>query len=354
MSVVEEILDSGRWAPSGDNTQPWRFEIVDDQHFIVYGFDTREHCVYDLDGHASQLAIGCLLETLAITASSQGFRLEISRRGIAPEYKPTFDISLLPDSTIIPDPLVDFIQSRTVQRRAMALRALTVKEKGALQEAISPSHKVVWVEGWEGKWRAARLMFANAKVRLTMPEAYLVHRAIIEWDAQFSETMVPDQAVGLDSMTLRLMRWAMHSWERVNTLNTYFMGTLIPRLQLDLIPGIACGAHLAIVADKPPIAVDDYVEAGRAVQRVWLTATRLGLQLQPEMTPVIFSRFVREGQEFTAAAKPRGLARRMASRFEDFFPGAAPRVVFMARVGAGPVASARSLRLPLPRLLQRR
>lgn len=27
-----KILDLARWAPSGDNTQPWRFEIVADDH----------------------------------------------------------------------------------------------------------------------------------------------------------------------------------------------------------------------------------------------------------------------------------------------------------------------------------
>jgi len=47
-TVVEQILDLARWAPSGDNTQPWRFEIVDEVNVVVHGFDTREHCVYDL------------------------------------------------------------------------------------------------------------------------------------------------------------------------------------------------------------------------------------------------------------------------------------------------------------------
>ena len=25
--VLENILDQARWAPSGDNNQPWRFEV---------------------------------------------------------------------------------------------------------------------------------------------------------------------------------------------------------------------------------------------------------------------------------------------------------------------------------------
>ena len=71
-SVVLRILDLARWAPSGDNTQPWRFQIASDSHVVVHGFDTRDHCVYDLDGHPSQISIGALLETLSIAASLTG------------------------------------------------------------------------------------------------------------------------------------------------------------------------------------------------------------------------------------------------------------------------------------------
>ena len=60
--VLEAILDLARWAPSGDNTQPWRFEIKDARRLVVHGFDTRAHCVYDLDGHPSQISLGALLE----------------------------------------------------------------------------------------------------------------------------------------------------------------------------------------------------------------------------------------------------------------------------------------------------
>jgi len=64
-----KILDLARWAPSGDNTQPWRFEIVSDKHLAIHGNDTRDWCVYDFNGHASHMAHGALLETLRIAAT---------------------------------------------------------------------------------------------------------------------------------------------------------------------------------------------------------------------------------------------------------------------------------------------
>ncbi|HWW68783.1 MAG TPA: nitroreductase family protein, partial [Duganella sp.] len=71
-ATLEQILELARWAPSGDNTQPWRFEILDARRLIVHGHDTRDHCVYDLDGHPSQISLGALLETMAIAASTFG------------------------------------------------------------------------------------------------------------------------------------------------------------------------------------------------------------------------------------------------------------------------------------------
>src|SRR3989442_9289503 len=85
---IEQILDLARWAPSGDNTQVWRFEIVNDHRVVVHGFDTRDHCVYDLDGHPSQISLGALLETISIAATAQGLRVETSRRLHAPETTP--------------------------------------------------------------------------------------------------------------------------------------------------------------------------------------------------------------------------------------------------------------------------
>ncbi len=51
-------------------------------------------------------------------------------------------------------------------------------------------------------------------------------------------------------MTLKLMRWVMANWQRVDFFNTYLAGHLVPRIEMDLLPGLFCAAHFAIVAEK--------------------------------------------------------------------------------------------------------
>lgn len=347
------ILDLARWAPSGDNTQPWRFEILSGHRFVVHGFDTREHCVYDIDGRPSQLSIGALLETIRIAASGRRLKADIRLRADATEIAPKFDVLLEADPHIKPDPLLPFVRDRCVQRRPLSTRPLSATEKAALELAAGAGHRIRWLEGWRNRLELARILFANGKVRLTIPEAYAVHRDVIEWGARFSEDRIPDQAVGLDPLTVKIMRWAMQSWARVEFVNSLPGGTLGPRIQLDMLPALGCGAHIIIRAERAPNGLTDWVEAGRAMQRIWLTATSLGLQMQPETTPLIFRTYVRAGRRFTRVDRANRLAATLADRLDRLIgTEALEGAVFLARVGAGPKARSRSLRMPVQALLR--
>ena len=352
LSVIRQILELARWAPSGDNTQCWRFELIDSTRFVVHGFDTREDCVYDLDGHPSQISLGALLETIAIAASAHGVRADVTRRDSGAEHRYLFDIELVADAAVTPSPLLGSITVRSVQRRPMKTRALTAAEKLALEHAVGDDYEVQWLEGLRVKFRTAWLMFNNAKLRLTMPEAYEVHRRVIHWGVERSNDRVPDQALGVDAATLKLMKWAMVSWGRVSTMNT-LMGTWAPRLQMDFVPGIACAAHFVIKACRAPQTIDDYVAAGRAVQRYWLTLTQLGLVMQPEMTPLIFSKYVREDRHFTHTRPSHGRAAKLREQTEKLLFQGTGHPVYVGRLGAGEAPRARSERQPLEALMHR-
>jgi len=357
-SPAYRIADLARWAPSGDNMQTWAFEIAAPDHLVVHAHDTRDHCVYDRDGHPSQIAFGALLETIAIAATGLGLRAEITRRPTAAApangaepLRLQFDARFVPEPGLAPDPLIAAIEKRTVQRRPMRTRPLTDEHKRILQAAVGDGYELAWIEGSGPKWKAARLMFDNARLRLTMPEAFETHRSIIDWNAWESTHRVPDRALGVDSGTLKLMKWAMGSWGRMSVVNT-LMGTWAPRLQMDLVPGLACAAHFVLKARSRPQTIDDYVAAGRALQRFWLSMTNLGLYMQPEMTPLIFSKYVRENDDrFTAKPGLWEYARKLERQTAELVFTDALHPVYMGRLGYGPAPKARSKRKPLTELL---
>jgi len=351
MTVIESILERARWAPSGDNSQPWRFEICSASHVAVHAFDTRRHCVYDIDGEASQLAVGALLETMRICASAHQRSMRTARRVDAPDEFPIIDVWFDDAPSASRDPLDAVVPVRSVQRKPLRTRPLRAEEKALLEASLGPNHAVLWFESLGDRVKWARLATSNAKIRLTTPEAYAVHSAIIDWDRQFSESRVPDRALGASKPTLMLMRWAMAKWERIAFLNRFLAGTVAPRVEMDLLPGLLCGAHFAIVARSKPTGIDDRFAAGAAVQRFWLSATQANLQLQPQHTPLVFAQYARAHRPFTAVAAALERADAVAQSLDRLLGEAAGRTVFLGRLGAGPPAGSRSTRLPLASLV---
>jgi hypothetical protein len=349
---LRRILELARWAPSGDNSQPWRFEIRSPTHVVVHA-RTDGLGVYDLEGTAAELAVGAMLETMRIAASGEGCTLRIAPRPVPDGAGALIDvwIEAAPGSTT--DPLRAYIRERSVQRRSLSTRPLDAQSKRKLERSLGEGFRVLWFEGRRERLRMAWLAVRSAKIRLTIPEAYAIHRQIIEWGARYSEDRIPDRALGTDPLSVRSMRWVLASWPRVQRMNRYFAGTMLPRLQLELVPGLRCAGHFAIVAvDAPPRGIEARLRAGAAVQRFWLTATGLGLQLQPQHSPLMFAGYARDGIRFSEVAAARARAARLVGMLEDLLgPGEPAKTVFLGRLGSGAAASARSLRLPLERLL---
>jgi hypothetical protein len=349
-TTLLRVLDAARWAPSGDNAQPWRFVIRGPLAFDVYGYDTRAHCVYDLDGWASELAHGMLLETIAIAASGERLRARIALPDDRDERPHRYRIMLEPETAASADPLNEAIRSRSVQRRPMRPRRLSSGERATLERAAAPL-RVAWFESWSARLRIASLCARNAKIRLTIPEAYEAHRAAIAWRSSTSEDRMPDASLGADPLLLAIMRRAMTSWSRLDRLNRW-TGTLGPRFALDFLPGMLCSAHLALCAEPAPSALEDRIATGRAVQRLWLTATTLGLQMQPEYTPLVFARYAASDRRFTIVESAPARAREVAAELRRAVgPDAVETAVWLARIGPQRSAPGRSLRLPLERLI---
>jgi hypothetical protein len=143
----------------------------------------------------------------------------------------------------------------------------------------------------------------------------------------------------------------MASWPRLHRLNR-LTGTLLPRLALDFVPGMLCSAYVALLAENPATSLEDRIVAGRAAQRLWLTATTLGLQMQPQYTPLVFARYAAERRSFTSDQRAQADACEVERRVRrELGRDAVERAIWLARIGPRRSAPGRSLRLPLSKLI---
>jgi sulfur-carrier protein adenylyltransferase/sulfurtransferase len=347
-SAIERILDLARWAPSGDNAQPWGFRIVGEDQVIVT-ITRRSDDIYDYKGgEPTLLATGMLLETMRIAAS--GFGRVAAWRFLGGDRNVyQIAVSFPRRHDVLPDPLLAYIPIRSVDRRSYRRRPLTARQKDELEQALGKDLRIDWQESVGQCWRAARLNAAATDIRLRLRAAYEVHRRIIDWRSTFSRDGVPAAAIGLDRLTLWLMRLVMASWARVKLMNALPGGTLIPQLELDLLPGVMCAAHFVIqhrTTPPPDDHIGSSIRAGESLQRFWLTATALGLSLQPGFAPLVFGFYALRDFLPSGSTRIHRKARDLATSLIERSACDPATVLFRGRVGwpRKALARARSIR----------
>ena len=331
---LEAIVERARWAPSGDNAQPWRFELLEPDTLQIRAHEAGD--VYDFAGRPSRLSLGFLLESVRLAASERG-------RGCGWSWHDEGDgghrleVNLAREEAREAEPLGRFLAARSVDRGRYRMARLGGARKAALAGCLDEGLTLHWLEEPGARWRVARLNAAATDIRLRIPEAFEVHRRILDWERSFSPEGVPAGAVGVDPLTLRLMRWAMGDWRRLDRLNRWAPGTLIPRLELDLVPGLLCSAHFLVTRERIPESREEdtlqLIRAGAGLQRLWLTAERMGLVMQPTLAPLCFAHYGREGTAFTGSLRGRRQAEALAGAMDGLRAGTGDDPVFLARIG---------------------
>jgi molybdopterin/thiamine biosynthesis adenylyltransferase/nitroreductase len=351
---VEAILDLARWAPSGDNHQPWRFERRGDDRVRVH-LQVPSDDVYDLTGDATVLSGGFLLETMRVAASRFDRAMRWHLAGSEGSVR-FIDVELPRAREVSQDPRADFIEHRSVDRRPYRLDRLTPEQKEALERALGDELEIRWLESLSERLSLARVQAGCTDIRLRTPEANEVHRRIIDFAHRQSTTGIPAPATGLDPLTLRMMRWAVQDFRRVRWVNAT-AGTGLPRVQMDLVPAVACAAQFLVAFRRPPSREHRetaLLRAGMGLQRMWLEATRLGLALQPTFAPIAFGRYGVEGRRFTRDPDLPGQAAKVGQAVRALWPDKGiETLAFAGRLGTPQRAAppARSVRRPLSELM---
>ena len=376
-SPIAQIIDIAKWAPSGDNTQVWRFEITSDTSCIIHGYDTRDWVVYDLQGNASKLALGCLIENMSLAAQQQDFAIdyklvsttidEEAQGKAVGRYTISVDLvqSTQPPSDV-DTKLAAVIPLRTTQRRKMGTRALTREELAFFEQCLPEQYQLIWKSQPDDRKAVGKLLLGNAKTRLIMKEGFDVHSKIIEFtprskdnspygnkNNELSCDRIPAKSLGLDPLMLAFTKFSFSNWPVMEFVSKYLGGTVLPRLMLDYLPAVKSAGIFALTATQAPAKEIDYIEAGRAVQRVWLASAVLKLGFQPCQTPVIFSEYLHKGVKFSDSEIANDNAQKMEQQFQALFGEAAPRIVFMGRVGRSSTPKYRSVRLSYDELLKK-
>jgi len=133
--VLTRLLTAAALAPSGHNTQPWRFS-VEGERITILPDPSRRLPVVDPDDHALYISLGCAVENLVVAARGEGYHAEVDDTGLDGE-DPALTVHLRPGGTSDGpgNGLPAAISQRQSTRRPYDGRAVPVADLGRLEAA---------------------------------------------------------------------------------------------------------------------------------------------------------------------------------------------------------------------------
>ncbi|MCE9541693.1 hypothetical protein K8R03_04035 [Candidatus Kaiserbacteria bacterium] len=338
--VIRYALEKALRAPSGENCQPWRF-IVKGETVELWNRPERDTSPYNWGQRASYMANGAALENFCLAASERGAACDV-------RYFPSTDITHIATIAIsgqaLPDPLAAFIEARTSNRKAYAADPLSDSESMRLKNA-APGFmgEITLVDDSATLKTLGNIGAVNEEVMLTHKAIHHFFFSHINWTKEEDDK----NSIGFYIETLELPPPAragfrlLRAWSRARCMTALGMHKMV-RSQNGATNAAAAAFGALSIPSLEPRA---FVDAGRALERVWLTAAASGLSLQP-LTGVLFFRLlIQGGDDGTFSAAQRALITDSYDTAKAAF-GIHGNLVFMFRVGRAEAPTARASRLP--------
>ena len=228
-------------------------------------------------------------------------------------------------------------------------------ERNTLEASLGDGLRIGWHPTLAERWRFTRLGALGTSIRLRAPETLPIHQDIIDWDVNLSPTKIPAGALGLNSLTLKVMRWALADAKRNEWLNR-LGGPVSAALEMDYLPFLLCSAIFTLrfaATAQGPRTTEDLLQAGIGIQRFWLTAAQLGLAMQPALAVLAFAHYGKNDDTFTKDRRVVASAQTLAKNFRRDLGAEPEDFVFMGRIGE-PIRRtgvSRSVRKPVAELI---
>lgn len=321
---IERIVSTGVHAPSGDNSQPWSFHIEHDV-LDIFAHSDEDHAILNIDARGTYLAIGALIENIAISAEHDGLSAYVV---LFPDDKTAARITFI-ESSASGHRLYDAIRARHTHRGPYGLPE---SPPVASLKHIHEPHCTVEVVTDEHAIRAiAQSVSVMEEVALATRKLHRLFFDSILWDAKANSTGAP----GLFIKTTELPKpiQVLFRLIRYWPVQRFFNALGLPKA--------AAGANAAVYERSAAIVAilvkdtqaEDYIHAGRCMQRAWLQLTAEGFVAQPLAGLLYLAEYLErtEDADFDSTLAARALAARTS--IEEQLGAARGGVAMLLRCG---------------------
>lgn len=281
---IEKILEIAVNAPSGSNSQPWRFEFKNGELRII-ALPEKDHPILNFRHRGTWVAHGALMENIVISSAHFG-------------YKTNFQIFPLPQEPNITtifkfekgvptnDPIFNSIGDRATNRKPYSKKPLSEEyKKFLLDSAKSISNvELKLVEDKRVIQELAEAASVNEIVTLENEKLHTLFFDEIVWTRE--EEGRRGKGLYIKTMELkppqRLALKLFKKWKIMKLFNKVKFARAIAKGNSKTYA--SCGAMIGIITEDRD---ENFINVGRAMERIWLEANHLGLSFHL-MTGVLF------------------------------------------------------------------
>lgn len=345
---VEILCEAGGLAPSGGNAQPWLVEIRQNILSIKLNsslLSTAPH-TYLLGGIFS---LGMLAENICVASETLGLAYTLNFLNPTEPNQPFAAFQYTHRDENAPktelSSLFHFLDSRLTNRKRHNGSNISVEAIDALQESIDQSYTDCSLNVSSDKNHREKVVdiLAEAEAaRLRNDSLFYAMLEEIRWNAIEAE----QSKDGIDIQTLELSKQDLLSLRLLSKYHFLRKILPVPALKTMTKKYMLSASHIGCIAIHREVNHKNLFMAGRASQRLWLSATKLDLALHPWTSlPFMAFEVMEGGNSFNKKEKAHiiHLYKNLCSEFSlenDFFP------VFVFRLFKASTPTVRAIRQP--------
>ena len=286
--IIKEVLNTAVYAPSGENSQPWRFEVKDNVIY-QYNLPDKDNPIYNYRQRGSYFAHGALLQNIILLFKARGYDVDFSLLPNGGKDNLVAKI-ILKEAEKVESSLVNFIKKRITNRKKYKNTPLTDEQKEKLKAIAGEFHEVslLIVEKEEDKRKLSGVFSNNDRIML---ENKSLHDSVFH-NICWNEAEEKSKKCGLYVKTMELappqfmIFKLLKNWKVAEVFKKMGMTKFIAKENAKI---YATGAaYLSFLVDNEDIS---FIKAGMLVQKIWLQIIKWGLSAHPlAALPYLYAR----------------------------------------------------------------
>jgi hypothetical protein len=340
--TAREIIADGVKAPSGENMQPWRF-VVQGHTIFLCNIVMPDLWLYNYGQFGSYVGHGACIENMVISATHYGYAATV-------EYFPASEGEVVARLTFAKtnkkeDALYPYLSTRHTNRGDFERKKLPVDAKNLLieeAERLGVARGVIL----DGDADIAELAEASTSVERLIFESKGFHHYYYE-HTFFSQS---NEHLG-DGFYVNVL--GLNAFEKIGMAATKLWpfarfvgasGMWYPLSKMRAAHYARSGAFGAITT--PGSEPKHYLDGGRSFVRLWLTATKLGISLQPCVGVLFLYDTLTKEEMLVLSPHQLEIVRRGRNRILERLGDAKAHVPMFFRLGYAQPPRTRSFRSP--------